>query len=114
MPPHSVRTSLPFPGAAPRRYEYNPFSGFVISGNANMGSLADLYGVRVPATYRVKTITDYLAESPHEQPLTGDRVSLGGVDLIVFRKCGSVVEKVVLDLAQRPLKPEQNPGLDAS
>lgn len=102
MRTHTDPHHWPFPFAAATTYDY-PFAGFcgfIINGGATVEAVAGFYGLDVPAAHQQQTIADYLRDNLYGYPLTGDRVPLGGIELIVIRKCGRVVEQAGLDFSR--------------
>ena len=89
-----------FPTAAATAREHSAFHGFVVNGATTVEALAVFYGLRIPTAHRAKVIADYLGEHLSGYPLTGDRVPLGAIELVVLRKNGHAVELVGLDLCQ--------------
>jgi NhaP-type Na+/H+ and K+/H+ antiporter len=96
------RRSWPFPLSFTPEHKphHTDFRGFVINGSAIVGVVAGFYGLGVSAVHHGKTIADYLGEYLFGYPLTGDRVPLGGAELIVLRICDHVVERVGLDFSR--------------
>src|SRR5258706_3792021 len=90
----------PFPSAAASARDRSIFHGFVVNGSTTVDAIALFYGLKISAAHRVKAIADYLQEHLSGYPLTGDRVPLGAIELVVLKKRGRFVERVGLDLRQ--------------
>jgi len=89
----------PFPAAALARVR-SSFHGFVVNGTTTVETIALFYGLKISTAHRAKAIADYLREHLSGYPLTGDRVPLGAIELVVLKKSGRSVERVGLDLCQ--------------
>src|SRR5688572_9305068 len=63
----------------PHRY----FGDFVLNGDAVMGEIAAVYDIALPGGISHKTIAQYLSEVFHGRAVVGDRVALGGAQLVV-------------------------------
>jgi len=103
MQTHTVRGSWPFPGVAPRRraVERPSYFGFVINGNAGLGSLAELYGFKVPDAGRIRTFADYVAAALAGSPRVGDCITVGSVEFTVLALEGGAIEKIGLRFGRR-------------
>jgi potassium/hydrogen antiporter len=66
-----------------RLEEHRYFGDFVLNGDAILGDLAAVYGLAVPEGASGKSLADYLAEAFHGRAVVGDRVRLGGAELVV-------------------------------
>jgi potassium/hydrogen antiporter len=66
-----------------RLEEHRYFGDFVLNGDAILGDLAAVYGLAVPEDASGKSLADYLAEAFHGRAVVGDRVRLGGAELVV-------------------------------
>ncbi len=99
---HTNHTGWPFPLAVPaaRNHRAEGFRGFVLAGSAPVAAVAGFYGLEIAAVHREKSIADYLCAHTHGFPLTGDRVPLGGVELVVLKKSGRLVELAGLDFGR--------------
>jgi NhaP-type Na+/H+ and K+/H+ antiporter len=93
----------PFPATVAPARDDSAFHGFVVNGNTSVKALAVFYGLRISTVHREKAIADYLREHLHGYPLTGDRVPLGAIELVVLKKSARVVELAGLDLRQHRL-----------
>ena len=98
MQPQATPGSWPFPAFTPHRRagERPSFFGFVINGSAGLGTLADLYGLKLSDARRVRTFSDYVSAALARSPRIGDRVALGTVELTVLALEGRAVGKVGL------------------
>jgi cell volume regulation protein A len=66
-----------------RLEEHRYFGDFVLNGDAILGDLAAVYGLAVPEGASGKSLADNLAEAFHGRAVVGDRVRLGGAELVV-------------------------------
>jgi cell volume regulation protein A len=66
-----------------RLEEHRYFGDFVLNGDAILADLAAVYGLAVPEGASGKSLADYLAEAFHGRAVVGDRVRLGGAELVV-------------------------------
>ena len=76
------------------------FHGFVVNGGADVEAVTAFYGIGVSGADGSKTIADYLSDHLFGYPLTGDRIPLGGIELVVLKKSGRLVEQVGLDFSR--------------
>jgi cell volume regulation protein A len=84
-PTSLARLSMLFdPHVEPDRLEEHRYFGdFVLNGDAVAGDLAAVYGFAIPASATDKTLARYLDESFRGRVVVGDRVGLGGAELVV-------------------------------
>jgi potassium/hydrogen antiporter len=66
-----------------RLEEHRYFGDFVLNGDAVAGDLASLYGFTVPAGAADKTLAQYLDQTFRGRVVVGDRLRLGGAELVV-------------------------------
>ena len=66
-----------------RLEEHRYFGDFVLNGDAVAGDLAALYGFAVPAGAADKTLAQYLDQTFRGRVVVGDRLRLGGAELVV-------------------------------
>jgi len=66
-----------------RLEEHRYFGDFVLQGDAILGDLAAVYGLALPDGAADKSLANYLAEAFHGRAVVGDRVRLGGAELVV-------------------------------
>jgi cell volume regulation protein A len=80
-----ARLSMLFdPHVEPDRLEEHRYFGdFVLNGDAVAGELAAVYGFAIPDSAADKTLARYLDESFRGRVVVGDRVGLGGAELVV-------------------------------
>ena len=111
MRSEAASESWPFPGVTShgRTFERPAYFGFVINGNAGLGSLAELYGLKVPDARRVRTFADFVARALADRPRVGDRVALGAVELTVLEVNGRAVDKIGLRFGRKPGAPATPP-----
>ena len=74
------------------------FGEFTLEGAARMQALASLYGLPLPGETRDMTLADYLAERLGKQPVAGDRVALGDVELVVQEVRAGEIRTVGIEL----------------
>ncbi|MDB5811572.1 MAG: Potassium/proton antiporter, family [Betaproteobacteria bacterium] len=94
------RQIWPFPAATAWTRDRAVFHGFVVNGNTPVQALASFYGLDISAAHRASVVAEYLREHLHGYPLTGDRVPLGAIALVVLKKSGRAVELAGLDLGE--------------
>jgi potassium/hydrogen antiporter len=84
-PKSLARLSMLFdPHVEPDRLEEHRYFGdFVLNGDAVAGDLAAVYGFEVPAGATDKTLSQYLDETYRGRVVVGDRLPLGGAELVV-------------------------------
>lgn len=80
-----ARLSMLFdPHVEPARLEEHRYFGdFVLNGDAVAGDLAAVYGFAVPAGAADKTLAQFLDETFRGRVVVGDRLPLGGAELVV-------------------------------
>ena len=66
-----------------RLEEHRYFGDFVLNGDAVAGELAAVYGFEIPAVAADKTLSQYLDETFRGRVVVGDRLPLGGAELVV-------------------------------
>lgn len=70
--------------SAPAYLEKRQFYGdFVLRGDAQAGAVATQYGLPLPEAMAGLTLEEFLALKLHGQPVVGDRVRLGKLELVV-------------------------------
>ncbi|MCC6781091.1 MAG: potassium/proton antiporter [Hyphomicrobiales bacterium] len=74
------------------------FSDFFIGGDATLGALAEMYGLRVAPESAEHTLADHIAEEMHRRPREGDIVPVGPISLLVHRVVDGRVTSVGLHL----------------
>lgn len=88
------------PHQEPVRLEaHRYFGSFVLNGEAIAGDLAAAYGFEIPEEVAQKTLAQYLAEKFHGRVVIGDRVRMGGAELVVREIEGGKVTRVGLRLS---------------
>ena len=85
QPKSLARLGLLFdPHVEPDRLEEHRYFGdFVHKGEARAGDLAAVYGFEIPAGVEAKTLAQFLDEAFRRRVVVGDRVRLGGAELVV-------------------------------
>lgn len=70
--------------AAPERLRDVCFFGeFALNGEARLSDLVLMYGIVLPAEHADEALADYMARQLRTRPDVGDRVAVGGVQLVV-------------------------------
>lgn len=59
------------------------FGSFTLRGDATVGDVADVYGIEVPGAVRALTLSAYLNRTFYKRCVIGDRIRLGGMELVV-------------------------------
>lgn len=84
---------------APTRLEERRFFGhFVLNGDAPLQDLAALYGLDVGDVSGAVTLGQYLARRFGGRQVIGDRIKLGGVELVVREIVVGAITRVGLKL----------------
>jgi cell volume regulation protein A len=83
-----------------RLEEHRYFGDFVLNGDAVAGDLAAVYGFAIPEGVAAKTLAQYLDEVFHGRVVIGDRVAMGGAELVVREIEEGRVTRVGLRLRQ--------------
>jgi cell volume regulation protein A len=78
------------------------FGEFTLDGSAPLKALASLYGLPVPEDAPDVTLADFLVDRLGKQPVAGDRVPLGEVELVVQEVEHGLIRTVGIEL-----EPEQ-------
>jgi cell volume regulation protein A len=87
------------PHRVPERLEEHRYFGdFVLNGDAMLGDLAATYGLEAPEGAAAKSLADYLDEAFHGRAVVGDRVALGGAELVVREIENGSISRVGLRL----------------
>jgi cell volume regulation protein A len=90
------------------------FGDLEIRPDAPVAALAEMYGLPLPAMRGGQTVADLLAERLGPSPEPGDRVPLGGVDLVVRDAEDGVVVSVGLDLEPEAVPDRRIPAFLAA
>lgn len=86
---------------APTHLRERVFYGdFVLHGDARLGDVAGLYGLNVPAGAEERTLADFMAGALRGKPVVGDRVPIGGMELVVREVAGNRIARVGLRLPE--------------
>ena len=83
--------------------------GFMLNGNSSLQSLAQFYGLKLPAPEPRMTVADYLARNCcYGQPRVGDKTVWERVELVVEELQNQRISKV--RIAILPLRERRGPG----
>jgi NhaP-type Na+/H+ and K+/H+ antiporter len=80
---HTPRDTRPLSADGRPVERRRAFFGFTFSGQTAMGTLADLYGLRLLAPERYCTVSEYLSHNCGGRARPGNRVRIGCVELVV-------------------------------
>lgn len=92
----------------PRGQRATEIGEFTLDGTMPVSMLRDLYGVAIEGVEGAGTISDFLTRRLRHQPDIGDRVAVGGVELVVRELDGRRVSRIGLDM-----EPQRKPWEDA-
>ncbi len=84
----------------PETDERRFFGEFVLNGSAILGDVAALYDFEVPEGIAGLSVAEYLSQHFHGREVVGDRVALGGVELVIQEVEDGHVTKVGVKLPQ--------------
>jgi cell volume regulation protein A len=73
------------PSAQGQQRDVEVFGEFVLDGHARTGEIAAFYEFPVPDDERDETLGGFVARHLGRQPVVGDRLRVGGIELIVRR-----------------------------
>lgn len=79
------------------------FGEFIVKGEARLEDMALVYGLKMPHEYGNKSLAELFGEHFHGRQVTGDRLPLGSIELVVKDMQGDQVVSVGVKL---PLVPE--------
>jgi cell volume regulation protein A len=80
---------------SPERLEEHRFFGdLVLDGQADLGEVAEFYGISLPGLAAGMTLDGYLQRAFRKRPVVGDRLRLGRVELVVRETSGNRVTRV--------------------
>ncbi|MDF2766705.1 MAG: potassium/proton antiporter, partial [Rhodospirillales bacterium] len=74
------------------------FGEFTLEGSAPVKALASLYGLPVPEGSAQSTLADFLAERLGKEPIAGDRLPLGDIELVVQEVEDGAIRSVGIEL----------------
>jgi cell volume regulation protein A len=74
------------------------FGQFTFSGDLPLFALGDLYGLPVPEDSRAQPVGDFLQERFESKATVGDRLRLGGADVIVIEMADECIVRVGIEL----------------
>ena len=78
------------------------FGEFTLEGSAPVEALASLYGLPIPEGSARTTLADFVARRLGKEPIAGDRLSLGDIELVVQEVAAGTIRTVGIEL-----EPEQ-------
>jgi cell volume regulation protein A len=81
------------------------FGSFVLSGDAPLADIAEVYGLTIPQHARSGTIAQYIDRQFHRRPVVGDIVGVGGMRLVVRELKNGRVAQVGVIVADRRVRP---------
>ncbi|WP_006787531.1 potassium/proton antiporter [Thiorhodospira sibirica] len=95
----AVLDSLFTQSLAPKRLSEQRFFGeFALNGKATLGELSLVYGLNMPPEQADQTLNEVIHAHLQTQPVVGDRLQIGGVELVVREMEGDQVTRVGLKL----------------
>lgn len=74
------------------------FGEFVLKGAVRLDDMVLVYGIAVPPEYSGKTLAQLFSEHFHGRQVTGDRLPLGGIELVIKEMQGDRVVNVGVKL----------------
>jgi cell volume regulation protein A len=74
------------------------FGEFTLEGSAPVKALVSLYGLPVPEGSAKSTLADFVTERLGKEPIAGDRLSLGDVELVVQEVEDGIIRTVGIEL----------------
>ena len=74
------------------------FDGFTFASEVRLGRLARFYGLSVPEGQNETSLADFVRTRLPNAPTLGDRISFGGIGLVVGRMSGEHITRIGLDL----------------
>lgn len=90
-------------GAAPAYLDRRVFYGdFVLNGEAPLSALGAQYGQPVPAGMEQRTLAEFVCSRIEGPPVVGDRVRLGGLELVIRKVEGARISQVGLRFPDTP------------
>jgi cell volume regulation protein A len=75
------------------------YGEFILKGEAQLGDMALVYGISVPDEHRSKSLAQLFGEHFPGRQVTGDRLPMGGVELVIKDMDGKQVVNVGVKLA---------------
>jgi potassium/hydrogen antiporter len=100
----------------PARPDVRLLGAFFVSGEVTLGTLGELYGLKIPQDDMPITLAQWFASHLEHKPKIGDRLPLGAIQLVVDEVTKGRVTTVGLYLAEatEPALPETPPEHGAS
>jgi potassium/hydrogen antiporter len=100
----------------PARPDVRLLGDFFVSGEVTLGTLGELYGLKIPQDDMPITLAQWFASHLEHRPKIGDRLPLGAIQLVVDEVTKGRVTTVGLYLAEaaEPAVPETPPEHGAS
>jgi NhaP-type Na+/H+ and K+/H+ antiporter len=74
------------------------FQGFTFASEVLLGRLARFYGLSIPEGHHETSLADFVRARLPDHPTLGDRISFGGVGLVVGGMNGEHITRIGLDL----------------
>jgi NhaP-type Na+/H+ and K+/H+ antiporter len=74
------------------------FVGFTFASEVLLGSLARFYGVSIPEGHNETSLAEFVRTRLPNDPTLGDRISFGGIGLVVGGMSGDKITRIGLDL----------------
>lgn len=74
------------------------FGEFVLKGEARLEDMALVYGISIPPEYGGKSLAQLFGDHFHGRQVTGDRLPLGGIELVIKEMQGDQVVSVGVKL----------------
>ncbi len=90
------------PPAAP---DLRLLGDFFVSGEVTLGTLGEIYGLAIAPEDMATTLADWFGAHLHHKAKVGDRLPLGGIQLVVDATVHGRVTTVGLDLAEEVAQP---------
>jgi cell volume regulation protein A len=72
------------------------FGDFTVSGDAQLAEVAALYGAPLPEDPGTASVAEYFAHTFNGQPVVGDRLTLGNIDLVIREMAGDRITQMGL------------------
>ncbi|MCG5512158.1 potassium/proton antiporter [Ectothiorhodospira shaposhnikovii] len=87
--------------SAPERLSERKFFGeFVLNGYAKVEDLSLIYGLKLPESAKGMTLEEFILDRLNTQPVVGDRLQCGEVELVVREMAADRIARVGLKLSR--------------